>query len=158
VLTQAFARKAEVCFAGTRLYVPAKMHDRFIADLAAKAQRIPMGNPLHPSTQLGPLISDQRLREIVARVHAAKAAGDRVYCGGDKVREPGLVQGNFVAPTIVTGATPHMDVAKDELFGPVLCVFSYDELDEAVAMANDSDLGLAGYVWSNDTRLGHRIA
>ena len=158
VLTQAFARKAEVCFAGTRLFLPAKMHDRFVADLAARARRVPMGNPLDGRTQLGPLISDQRLREIVARVHAAKAAGAKGHCGGEKVTEPGLEKGNFMAPTILTGTTPDMAVAKDELFGPVLCVFAYEALDDAIAMANDSDLGLAGYVWCNDTRLGHRIA
>jgi acyl-CoA reductase-like NAD-dependent aldehyde dehydrogenase len=158
VLTQAFARKAEVCFAGTRLYIPAAMHDRFVADLAAKAHRIPMGNPLDVRTQLGPLISDERLREIVARVHAAKAAGAKVHCGGEKVTAPGLAQGNFIAPTIITGATPHMAVAKEELFGPVLCVFPYEKLDQAVAMANDTDLGLAAYVWCNDARLGHRLA
>jgi acyl-CoA reductase-like NAD-dependent aldehyde dehydrogenase len=158
VLTQAFARKAEVCFAGTRLYIPARMHDRFVADLAAKSQRIPMGNPLDASTQLGPLISNERLREIVARVHAAKAAGARVYCGGEKVTEPGLAQGNFMAPTIVTGSPPHAAVAREELFGPVLCVFAYDTLDQAIDMANDTDLGLAGYVWCNDTRRAHRIA
>lgn len=158
VLTQAFARKAEVCFAGTRLYIPAKMHDRFVADLAAKAQRIRMGNPLDASTQLGPLISDERLREIVALVHAAKAAGARVYCGGEKVTEPGLAQGNFMAPTIVTDSSQHATVAREELFGPVLCVFAYDALDQAIDMANDTDLGLAGYVWCNDTRLAHRIA
>jgi acyl-CoA reductase-like NAD-dependent aldehyde dehydrogenase len=158
VLTQAFARKAEVCFAGTRLYIPAEMHDRFVADLATKAHRISMGNPLDARTQLGPLISSQRLHEIVARVHAAKAAGARVYCGGEKMSEPGLAQGNFMAPTIITDVAPHMAVAKEELFGPVLCVFPYEALDDAITMANDSDLGLAGYVWCNDTRLGHRLA
>jgi acyl-CoA reductase-like NAD-dependent aldehyde dehydrogenase len=158
VLTQAFARKAEVCFAGTRLYIPTKMHDGFVADLAAKAQRIPMGNPLDARTQLGPLISDQRLREIVARVRAAKAAGATVCCGGEKATEPGLVQGNFMAPAIITGTAPSSAVAKEELFGPVLCVFPYEALDQAIAMANDSDLGLAGYIWCNDTRLGHRVA
>jgi (Z)-2-((N-methylformamido)methylene)-5-hydroxybutyrolactone dehydrogenase len=158
VLTQAFARKAEVCFAGTRLYVPAKVHDRFVADLAAKAGRIPLGNPLDSRTQLGPLISDQRLREIVARVDAAKAAGARSHCGGAKVTEPGLEKGNFMAPTILTGVAADLDAAKEELFGPVLCVFPYEALDGAIAMANASDMGLAGYVWCNDLRLGHRIA
>ena len=158
VLTQAFARKAEVCFAGTRLYIPTKMHDGFVADLAAKAQRIPMGNPLDARTQLGPLISDRRLREIVARVRAAKAAGATVCGGGEKATEPGLVQGNFMPPTIITGTAPSSAVAKEELFGPVLCVFPYEGLDQAIDMANDSDLGLAGYIWCNDTRLGHRVA
>jgi (Z)-2-((N-methylformamido)methylene)-5-hydroxybutyrolactone dehydrogenase len=158
VLTQAFARKAEVCFAGTRLFVPAAMHDRFVSDLAAKAAKIPMGNPLDGRTQLGPLMTAARLQEIVDQVQAAKKAGATVVCGGEKVAKPGLDKGNFMAPTIVTGVTADMAVAKEELFGPVLCVLRYKGLDEAIAMANDSDFGLASYVWCNDTRTSHRIA
>jgi acyl-CoA reductase-like NAD-dependent aldehyde dehydrogenase len=158
VLTQAFARKAEVCFAGTRLFLPAKMHDRFVADLAAKAKKIPMGNPLDGRTQLGPLMTPQRLQEIVDQVQAAAKAGATVVCGGGKVTKPGLEKGNFMAPTILTGVTPDMAVAKEELFGPVLCVMPYEEVSEAVEMANASEFGLASYVWCNDTRTGHRIA
>ena len=158
VLTQAFARKAEVCFAGTRLFLPKAMHDRFVAELAAKAAKIPMGNPLDGKTQLGPLMTAKRLQEIVEQVQAAKKAGATVVCGGEKVTRPGLEKGNFMAPTILTGVTPDMAVAKEELFGPVLCVLPYKGLDEAIAMANDSDFGLASYVWCNDTRLSHRIA
>ncbi len=131
VLTQAFARKAEVCFAGTRLFLPSAMHDRFVADLAAKAAKIPMGNPLDGRTQLGPLMTAKRLQEIVAQVQAAKKAGATVVCGGEKVTRPGLEKGNFMAPTILTGVTPDMAVAKEELFGPVLCVLPYEELNEA---------------------------
>jgi acyl-CoA reductase-like NAD-dependent aldehyde dehydrogenase len=158
VLTQAFARKAEVCFAGTRLFLPAALHDRFVADLAGKAARIPMGDPLDPRTQLGPLMTAQRLREIVQKVNAAKGEGAHAFCGGAKVCAPGLEQGNFMAPTILTGVRPDMAVAREELFGPVLCVMTYDTVDRAIAMANDSDLGLASYVWCNDLRLSHRIA
>lgn len=158
VLTQAFARKAEVCFAGTRLFLPAQMHDRFVADLSTKAGKIPMGNPLDGRTQLGPLVSARRLEEIVEQVRAASAAGATVVCGGEKVAKPGLVQGNFMAPTILTGVTQDMAVAKEELFGPVLCVQPYGELVEAIEMANASDFGLASYVWCNDIRKSHRIA
>ena len=158
VLTQAFARKAEVCFAGTRLFLPSAMHDRFVADLAAKADKIPMGNPLDGRTQLGPLMTAKRLQEIVAQVQAAKKAGATVVCGGEKVTKPGLEKGNFMAPTILTGVTPDMAVAREELFGPVLCVLPYEALNEAIAMANDSDFGLASYVWCNDTRRSHAIA
>ena len=158
VLTQAFARKAEVCFAGTRLFLPAQMHDRFVADLSTKAGKIPMGNPLDGRTQLGPLVSARRLKEIVEQVRAASAAGATVVCGGEKVAKPGLEQGNFMAPTILTGVTQDMAVAKEELFGPVLCVQPYGELVEAIEMANASDFGLASYVWCNDIRKSHRIA
>jgi acyl-CoA reductase-like NAD-dependent aldehyde dehydrogenase len=158
VLTQAFARKAEVCFAGTRLFLPAALHDRFVADLAARAARIPMGDPLDAATQLGPLMTAQRLNEILDRVQTAKAAGATIYCGGDKVRTPGLEAGNFMAPTILTDVTPDMAVAREELFGPVLCVLPYGTLDRAIETANDSELGLASYVWCNDLRLSHKIA
>ena len=158
VLTQAFARKAEVCFAGTRLFLPAKMHDRFVADLVAKAQKIPMGNPLDAGTQLGPLMTAERLAEIVDKVRAAKKAGAAVACGGDKVMQPGLQKGNFMAPTILTGVTPDMGVVREELFGPVLCVMPYRTLGEALQMANASEMGLASYVWCNDTRVAHQLA
>jgi acyl-CoA reductase-like NAD-dependent aldehyde dehydrogenase len=158
VLTQAFARKAEVCFAGTRLFVPASMHDKFIADLAAKAAKIPMGNPLDDRTQLGPLMSAERLTNIAEKIDKARADGANVYCGGDKVREPGLEKGNFLPPTILTDVTPQMAVARDELFGPVLCAMAYREVADAVTMANDSDYGLASYVWSNDIRKSTKIA
>jgi acyl-CoA reductase-like NAD-dependent aldehyde dehydrogenase len=158
VLTQAFARKAEVCFAGTRLFIPKDKHDRFVADLAEKAGRIPMGNPLDGGTQLGPLMTSQRLGEIVDAVEKARTAGAHVYCGGGKVRKAGLEQGNFMAPTILTNVTPEMDASKEELFGPVLCVTAYDNLDQAVDLANDSEFGLASYVWSNDIRESHDLA
>mgnify|MGYP001812401276 CR=1 FL=1 len=158
VLTQAFARKAEVCFAGTRLFIPKSMHDKFVADVAAKAEKIPMGNPLDGTTQLGPLMTAQRLDEIVAAVKVADGAGATVYCGGSKAMAPGLEKGNFMPPTILTNVTPDMAASRDELFGPVLCVTTYDDLDQAVAMSNDSEFGLASYVWSNDIRKSNQLA
>lgn len=158
VLTQAFARKAEVCFAGTRLFIPNGLHDKFVSDLAAKAERIPMGDPLDGNTQLGPLMTAERLAEIVTDVKGAQRSGAEVACGGGKVLDKGLEQGNFMAPTILTGVTPEMDVAQNELFGPVLCVTTYDDLDDAVEMANNSEFGLASYVWSNDIRTSNRLA
>lgn len=158
VLTQAFARKAEVCFAGTRLLIPQKMHDKFVADLAAKAARIPMGNPLDGKTQLGPLMTADRLASIASDVKAAEAAGATIYCGGSKVTTPGLEDGNFFPPTILTNVTPDMAASREELFGPVLCVTTYEDLDDAVSMANDSEFGLASYVWSNDIRKSSRLA
>lgn len=158
VLTQAFARKAEVCFAGTRLFIPDSMHDKFIADLAAMADKIPMGNPLSEATQLGPLMTAQRLGEIVDKVKDAEKQGATIYYGGSKATGPGLEQGNYLPPTILTNVTPDMDVVQDELFGPVLCVMKYTDLNEAIAQANNSEFGLASYVWNNDIRESHNIA
>jgi betaine-aldehyde dehydrogenase len=158
VLTQAFARKGEVCFAGTRLFVPRHLHDKFVADLAAKAQTIPLGNPLDSATQLGPLMTPERLDDVIAHVKGAKAAGVTVVCGGHKSTDKALAKGNFIAPTILIGVQPEMPVAREELFGPVLCVQGYDDLSNAIDLANDSDFGLASYVWSNDIRQSMKIA
>ncbi len=117
-----------------------------------------MGNPLDDRTQLGPLMSPDRLTEILEKIDKARANGAKIYCGGHKSRQQGLEKGNFLPPTILTDVTPQMSVARDELFGPVLCVTAYRELAEAVAMANDSDYGLASYVWSNDIRKSTKIA
>jgi len=158
VSTQAFARKAEVCFAGTRLFVPSAMLEPFVAALAQKASTIPMGNPLDPNTQLGPLATSTRLEEILAEIAAAKEAGAVVRCGGQKARGEGLARGNFLPPTILTNITQDMRVAQEELFGPVLCAIGYSKLTEAVDMANDSEFGLASYVWCNDIRKAHTLA
>jgi acyl-CoA reductase-like NAD-dependent aldehyde dehydrogenase len=158
VLTQAFARKAEVCFAGSRLFVPSKLHDKFVTALAEKAARIPLGNPLDVQTQLGPLMTAQRLTDILAQIETAKTEGVKVFCGGEKEARPDLRKGNFIRPTILTKVKPDLAIAREELFGPVLCVTAYNELDDAIRMANDSEYGLASYVWSNDLRESHRIA
>src|ERR1700730_9069365 len=157
-LTQAVARTAEVCFAGTRLFLPSKLHDKFVADLAQKAAKIPMGNPLDGRTQLGPLMTANRLGQLLDQVRKARSSGATVYCGGMKAKEPGLEKGNFITPTILTDVDPDIGAAKEELFGPVLCVFSYTDLASAIDMANDSDFGLASYVWSNDIREANKIA
>jgi hypothetical protein len=106
------------------LFVPAKLHDKFVSDLAAMAQRIPMGNPLDAKTQLGPLMTAQRLDDILAQIEVAKTAGARVFSGGKKETRPDLSKGNFVRPTILTNVTPDMAIARDELFGPVLLRFA----------------------------------
>lgn len=158
VLTQAFARKAEVCFAGTRLFVPRGFHDKFVSDLNEKAARIPLGNPLDSQTQLGPLMTAQRLEDILTQIKSAKSEGVKVVCGGVKETREDLLRGNFLRPTILTNVSPDLSIAKEELFGPVLCVTAYDDLGDAVAMANDTEFGLASYVWSNNLRESHQIA
>jgi len=158
VLTQAFARKAEVCFAGTRLFLPTKLHDKFVEDLSNKANKIPMGNPLDVTTQLGPLMTKKRADDIAKVVDEARGEGINIVCGGSKPSAENLIKGNFYPPTIATNISHNSHMAQEEIFGPVLTVFKYDDLNDAVTKANDSDFGLASYVWSNDIRQSYDLA
>ena len=158
VLTAAFARKAEVCFAGTRLYLSHQMHDKFIERLSEQAQKIPMGDPLDEKTQLGPLMTKKRVEDISKIVDQSKNEGVNIVCGGFKPTDKNLSKGNFYAPTIATNISHNSHMAQEEIFGPVLSVFKYDDLDDAVEKSNDSDFGLASYVWSNDIRQAHDLA
>lgn len=158
VLTQAFARKAEVCFAGSRLFLPESIHDRFVEDLAVKANRIPLGNPLDDETQLGPLLTPDRVDFVQSHVDEARADGAQVVCGGGRPDQKDLEKGNYFTPTILTDLTNSHNAAQDEIFGPVLTVMRYVDLDDAIAQSNDSDFGLASYVWTNDIRKAHDLA
>jgi acyl-CoA reductase-like NAD-dependent aldehyde dehydrogenase len=158
VLTQAFARKAEVCFAGTRLYLPENLHDKFVNKLAEKAKKIPMGNPLDHSTQLGPLMTKKRVEDISGYIELALSEGANIICGGKQPKNKGLEKGNFFEPTIATNISQNSKIVKEEIFGPVLCVFKYNTVEEAINYANDNDYGLASYVWSNDVRESHKLA
>jgi aldehyde dehydrogenase (NAD+) len=117
-----------------------------------------LGDPLDDQTQLGPLMTAQRLSDILTQIETAKKDGVKVFCGGEKETRSDLRKGNFMRPTILTNVTPDLTIAREELFGPVLCVTAYNDLAEAICMANDSEYGLASYVWSNDIRESHRIA
>lgn len=150
-----FRNSGQVCIAGTRLLVERSIHDDFVARLKTAAEELKPGDPLDPDTAAGAVNSLAQLEQNLAFVEDARAMGREIVTGGARVLEE--TGGYFMAPTIVTGVDPADPLAQREVFGPVLAVLPFDTEDEAIAIANGTDYGLAAGLWTADLSRAHRM-
>jgi aldehyde dehydrogenase (NAD+) len=151
-----FRNTGQVCSLKTRIVVPRPREAEFLDALTAVVASMPVGDPHDPATQLGPLVSAAQRDRVEGYLAAGKADGARVVVGGG--RPSGFETGYFVEPTIFAGVTPSMTIAQEEIFGPVVSVLTYDTVDEAVVIANDSVYGLNGSVFTADPDRGMGVA
>jgi acyl-CoA reductase-like NAD-dependent aldehyde dehydrogenase len=152
-----FANAGQVCCAGTRLLVERSVAAEVVERLAAGAAALKVGDPLDESTQIGPLVSKRQLDRVTEYVGGAVSAGARAAAGG--ARPSGTDEaGYYVAPTVLANLSPQSPVSREEIFGPVLSVLEFDGEDEAVALANDTQYGLAANIWTSDSSRMLRMA
>ncbi|GEN33929.1 aldehyde dehydrogenase family protein [Aneurinibacillus danicus] len=146
--------QGQVCAAGSRLFIQKKSYDNVVADLAAHAQKIKQGAGLDPSTEMGPLVSEEQLERVGSYIEKGKAEGAEVVAGGVY----GQGDGYFVTPTIFADVNDEMTIAKEEIFGPVVAAMPFEDLDEVIRRANNSEFGLAAGLWTQDVKKAHYVA
>ncbi|AEW96078.1 putative betaine aldehyde dehydrogenase [Streptantibioticus cattleyicolor NRRL 8057 = DSM 46488] len=159
-LNAAFIHSGQVCSAGSRLIIEESVRDRFVAELARRAERVKLGRGTEDGVECGPLVSAAQLAKTEEYVASALAEGATLRCGGERPKPSDTLPatGYFYRPTVLDHCHGGMRVVREEVFGPVLTVETFRTEDEAVALANDTEYGLAGAVWTADAGRARRVA
>jgi aldehyde dehydrogenase (NAD+) len=155
-LNAIFYGKGEVCAAGSRLLVDESIHDELMAKVIERANKMTAGDPLHPKTRLGAIVSKEQFETVMGYIDAGKREA-KLVAGGERA-DIGTGKGYFVRPTIFDDVAPDAKIAREEIFGPVLATIRFKDADDAIAKGNATVFGLAAAVWTRDVSKAHRIA
>ena len=153
-----FTNAGQMCWAGSRAFIHESIYEGFVRELVDKTRRMKLGPGLDESTEMGPVVTKSRQEAVLGYVKDGIEEGANLLQGGKKPREPQLEQGNIVEPTIFENVTGEMKISIDEIFGPVLTLTKFKTTDEVVAMANETDYGLYGGVWTTNLKTAHEVA
>ena len=145
-----FLNTGQACISPNRIYVHRDAVDAFVDEFSKRTQKLVAGNGMEKGTGVGPLVNEAAMAKIENQVSDAVSKGATVVCGGKRLTENGLDKGFFYAPTVLTGVTKDMLIYREETFGPLAPVIAYDDEDDLLAMANDTDYGLAAYIYTRD--------
>lgn len=152
-----FYTQGEVCTNGTRVFVHENIYSAFCGELKQRTEAMVIGDPMHPDTQVGALISKKHMEKVLGYIESAKQVGATLLCGGERAIKNGLDKGYFVKPTVFLNNTAEMTHVSEEIFGPVMSVMTFSDEDSVIAAANDTELGLAAGVFTRDISRAHRV-
>lgn len=151
-----FFNQGEVCSAGSRIIIEESIHDEFVARLKKKAEAMTIGNPVD-NPDMGPIITEKDMEKVLSYIQSGIEEGATLVTGGERYTEGECANGYFIRPTIFDHCTSDMKIVREEIFGPVVTIQTFTTEEEAIAMANDTDYGLAGAVFTSDLTRGHRV-
>jgi len=149
-----FFNQGQCCCAGSRLFVEDRVHDQFVEKILARTKKQKVGDPFDPETTQGPQVSQEQMDRILGFIAAGKKDGARLLCGGKRIGS----QGYFVEPTVFDNVTDEMKIAKDEIFGPVMNILRFKDIDEVIQRGNKTYYGLAAAVWTRDIAKAHTLS
>ncbi|HTU44764.1 MAG TPA: aldehyde dehydrogenase family protein [Bryobacteraceae bacterium] len=149
-----FFNQGQCCCAGSRLFVEEKVYDEFVERSTQRAKRRTVGNPLDTKTEQGPQVDKDQFNKVLSYVEKGKKEGAKLMCGGERVGD----RGYFVAPTVFADVKDDMQIAQEEIFGPVMSILKFKDMDELVERANKTIYGLAAAVWTRDITKAHKVA
>jgi betaine-aldehyde dehydrogenase len=156
-----FYTQGEVCSNGTRVFVQRQIFDSFLMQLKERTEKIRLGDPADPDTQMGALISKSHLEKVIRFIESGKSSGATLLTGGFRPKKDfkgrDIASGNFLTPAIFTNCDDSMEICKEEIFGPVLSILSFDTEEEVIERANNTSFGLSAGVFTNDIKRGHRV-
>jgi betaine-aldehyde dehydrogenase len=152
-----YAGAGQVCSAGSRILVEESIFDQFVDRFVERAKKIQVGPGNDPSTEMGPLVSQQHLEKVLYYIDLGKQEGATIACGGNRITKNGLDKGNFVEPTVFVDVKQDMRIVQEEIFGPVCVIQKFKDEEEAVKLANGTVYGLAGGVFTKDGAKGLRV-
>jgi len=153
-----FTNAGQMCWAGSRAFVHESIHSGFVSELVAKAKAMRLGPGIEETAEMGPVVSKSRQETVLGFVRDGVEEGATLLCGGKKPLDPKVQQGNFVEPTIFDDVTGEMKVGCDEIFGPVLAITKFRTVEDVVAMANETEYGLYGGIWTSNLKTAHDVA
>ena len=152
-----FYGKGEVCNAGSRLFLESQLKDEFTEKLVGRASKMRPADPLDPKTRLGAIVSQEQMQTVLGYIESGKKDGAKLVAGGNRVAVDGS-KGFFIEPTIFGDVRNDMRIAREEIFGPVLSVLTFDDLEEGIAQANNNPYGLAAAIWTRDVKKAHTVS
>jgi 5-carboxymethyl-2-hydroxymuconic-semialdehyde dehydrogenase len=156
VVFMIYSLNGQRCTSSSRLLIQNSIRDKFLAAVKHRVEQLVVGHPLDPNTEVGPLVHQGHFEKVLSYFDAAVEEGATIAAGGHRREDLGA--GNYVAPTLFTEANNRMRIAQEEIFGPVLTAIGFEDEQEAIALANDTEYGLSGYIWTGDTGRAMRMA